>query len=163
VSGKQRVPRILVVDDDLSVIASYRHVLEGELQTPRFASAADAEIDHELFGNEETLTDPWRVDFVDQGSDAVSAIQKSIQDADPYALVFLDSRMPPGIDGWETAKLIRQFDTKLHIVYVSAYSDYTDNELLDAAGPEGKVSILPKPVWPKDLLATAFRYCSKAA
>lgn len=149
--------RVLVVDDDLSVIAAYRHVLEGLDSSNGFRQpTALVDLDAELFGqNGREKAEPirLRVDFVDQGGDAIEAVRDSIARADPYAMVFLDLRMPPGLDGYETAEQIRKLDPDVQIVFVSAYLDYTAEELVSVAGPLNKVRILHKPVWPRELCA----------
>ena len=157
-----KVPRLLVVDDDLGVIAAYRHVLEGHDFSR--AHALD-ELGDELFGpSGKTMLEDfsWRVHFADQGHDAVAAVQAAMANCDPFAVVFLDVRMSPGMDGYETAQQIRKIDPDVHVVFVSAYSDYSDEELSDAAGPFDKSSFMPKPVWPHELRATAIEHCLEA-
>jgi CheY-like chemotaxis protein len=156
-------PRLLVVDDDLGVIAAYRHVLEGdELSRGLPSSLEENALEDELFGTSgagNNLEDNWRVDFVDQGDDAVAAVRAAVAASDPYSAVFLDIRMPPGMDGYDAAKLIRAIDPNVHVVFVSAYSDYTQDELSAAAKPMHRTSFLSKPVWPAQLKATALAIC----
>lgn len=155
-------PRILVVDDDLGVIAAYRYVLEGEHANAPNRSLRLAALTEELFGIQDTGAEEpaWRVDFVDQGDDAVKAVQKAVDQSDPYALVFLDIRMPPGLDGYETAEAIRKIDPLAYIVFVSAFSDYTQEELREIAGGAHRTSFLTKPVWPHQLVTAALTGCS---
>jgi CheY-like chemotaxis protein len=47
----------------------------------------------------------WRCDVVASGEDALEQLSET--SAQPYEIVLLDSRMP-GMDGWETARRIRQ-------------------------------------------------------
>lgn len=158
-------PRLLVADDDLGVIAAYRIVLERSTDSRAVESlfALDG-LDSELFGtpDDHVAADPWRVVFVDQGMDAVAAVKAAIEDGDPFTAVFLDIRMPPGIDGCETARRIRQMAPNLHIVIVSGYSDYTTEELSEVAGPVRALSFLPKPVWPDQLRRVATKLCNEA-
>ena len=154
----KKSPRLLVADDDLGVIAAYRLVLE-DAQDSRAAQrlfALDA-LENELFGpsDDRQQFSPWRVHFVDQGLDAIAAVQSAIDDGDPFTAVFLDIRMPPGIDGYETADRIRKIDGNIHIIFVSGYSDHEPEELLDVGGGEARTTILPKPVWPDELRAVA--------
>jgi len=80
-------------------------------------------------------------------------------DSDPFTAVFLDIRMPPGIDGYATAQRIRKIDPNVQIVFVTAYSDYTEEELWDVAGPMDKTTFMTKPVWPDQLRSTAVLLC----
>lgn len=148
----ERTPRLLVADDDRSVLASYRLVLEKtrneNVVTDLFGLQ---DLEAELFGAAQPAKPEWRVAFVDQGLDAVNAIRWALDDGDPFAAVFLDVRMPPGIDGYETAQRIRWLDPKVHIVIVTGYSDYTMEDFLKVAGPEHLLSFMPKPLWPEQL------------
>ena len=60
----------------------------------------------------------------------------------------------------ETAALIRQIDPIVHIVFVSGYSDYTGEDLLEVGGSDQRVSIMPKPVWPAQLRSITQEKCS---
>jgi CheY-like chemotaxis protein len=153
---QKRAPKLLVVDDDLGVIAAYRLVLEksADPHTLQHMFGLDA-LESELFGSVPAEQQQWRVEFLDQGSDAVNAVQWSVDDNDRYSAIFLDVRMPPGIDGYEAAEQIRKIDPKVHIVIVTGYSDYTYEDFLQVAGPESQLTYMPKPVWPDELRKVA--------
>jgi len=51
-------------------------------------------------------------------------VKKSLEDGDPFALAFVDVRMPPGWDGIETVARIWQEYPDLQVVICTAYSDY---------------------------------------
>jgi CheY-like chemotaxis protein len=151
-----QTPRLLVADDDRSVLAAYRLVLD------KLADAASVEnmfgldsLEAELFGQAPRPKSNWRVTFVDQGLDAVNAVRYSLEDSDPYTAIFLDVRMPPGIDGYETARRIRALDDQVHMIVVSGFSDYSVEDFLKVAGPEHLFSYIPKPLWPDQLRKVA--------
>jgi CheY-like chemotaxis protein len=153
-----RAPRLLVVDDDPAVIAAYRVVLEhttyGRAVENMFGLGA---LNERLFGKSaDTREMDWRVDYADQGQAAVAAVHGAIEEGDPYAAVFLDIRMPPGIDGREAARQIRELDPGVQIVVITAYSDYTEDELRAAAGGSG-LTLLTKPVGPEELRKIAMK------
>jgi len=154
-------PRILVADDDLGVIAAYRYVLEGD-EYAKLSRGRLEQLDEDLFGtsNAGAGLSSLRLQFVDQGEDAVKAVEKAVAESDPFTMIFLDVRMPPGLDGYETAALIRQIDPIVHIVFVSGYSDYTGEDLLEVGGSDQRVSIMPKPVWPAQLRSITQEKCS---
>jgi predicted signal transduction protein with EAL and GGDEF domain len=63
----------------------------------------------------------------------------------PYALAFIDVRMPPGLDGIQTAAKLLEQDSELGIVICSAYSDHSWEEMTSAFGKTDRVLILKKP------------------
>lgn len=151
-------PRLLVVDDDPSVAAAYKLVLEEPNRSKDGENDSSLDdLEAELFGSSEKKESShgWRVSFLDQGLDAVAEVRRSLEANDPVTAVFLDVRMPPGIDGYETAKRIRQLDKNVHIVIVTAFSDYSYEDFLLVAGPADRLNYLPKPIWPHELRQVA--------
>ena len=65
----------------------------------------------------------FRVDKVSSGEEALKAVATADDDDDPYEIVFMDWRMPPGIDGMETVRRLRSENLKVrpHPVMVTAY------------------------------------------
>ena len=66
-----------------------------------------------------------------QGDDAVAVVKETAPD-----LVVLDYRMPPGIDGLETARRLRRASPDVRIVL---YTNHVRGELLDEAARLGVV------------------------
>jgi signal transduction histidine kinase/FixJ family two-component response regulator len=67
------------------------------------------------------------------GMEGLELVKKSVADGSPYAVIFLDMRMP-GWDGMETAVQIRKFDTKAEIIFVTAFSDNSIDDIVARAG-----------------------------
>ena len=153
-------PRILVVDDDPGVLASYRIVLEDH--NPVGPRPPIDTLEREEFGPESPVVraPKWDVQYADQGETAIELVKRGLENQNPFTAVFLDIRMPPGIDGYDTAEEIRKLDPRVHIVVVSGYSDFTAQDLLEVAGPPGRFTMMPKPVWPADLQSLATRICN---
>ena len=63
----------------------------------------------------------------------------------PYALVFMDVRMPPGIDGIEAIRRIWKRHPSLEIVICTAYSDYSFDAILEKLGSSDHLLFLNKP------------------
>ena len=72
-------------------------------------------------------------------------VQKALEEGRPYALAFVDVRMPPGWTGVETVKRIWGIDAEILIVICSAYSDYTWEQMVDQLGQSDRFLILKKP------------------
>jgi diguanylate cyclase (GGDEF)-like protein len=136
--------RILVADDEPRLLDAYRLCLEAS------AGADDLDdLSDRLFGGGESRPKKSdmsiSVDYVDQGEKAVEAVRASIAAGEPYSVFFLDMRMPPGMDGRDTAKLVRELDPNLNIVIVTGYSDHSPLDVAQVAGPQDKLFYLAKP------------------
>ncbi len=63
----------------------------------------------------------------------------------PYAMAFVDMRMPPGWDGVETIERLWQEDARLQVVLCTAYSDYSWTEVFARLEARDRLLILKKP------------------
>jgi diguanylate cyclase (GGDEF)-like protein len=148
--------RILVVDDEPAMLDSYRRSftpLRSEDGAALEAMAA------ELFGEDATEAPEAAPDFAltyhNQGLDAVAEVERALAAGEPYAVAFIDVRMPPGIDGRETAKRIRALDPAVNIVIVTGYSDFAPLEIAKVAGPADKIFYVAKPFEVAEIVQTA--------
>jgi two-component system NtrC family sensor kinase len=67
------------------------------------------------------------------GMEGVQMVKQSVEEGRPYAVIFLDMRMP-GWDGMETAVEIRKYDSKAEIIFVTAFSDRSIDDIIAKAG-----------------------------
>ena len=111
--------RVLVIDDDIELLNTYRDFLQPDKKNVNKHLEAFAEV----AGQEEDLQPNFAVSFVPQGENGVELVYKFLIEDLPFAVAFIDIRMPPGIDGLETAKRIRKLDDRIYIIIVTAYSD----------------------------------------
>lgn len=135
--------RILIVDDNHSIHEDFRKVLAR----PRAATALDA-LARDVFGDESPEVEPaatFALDFASQGADAVEMVRASVASGSPYALAFVDVRMPPGLDGVETISLMWQVDPAIQAVICSAYSDHSWRDITRALGYGDGLLVLRKP------------------
>jgi diguanylate cyclase (GGDEF)-like protein len=72
-------------------------------------------------------------------------VDKAAQEGRPYALVFMDVRMPPGWDGIETISRIWIKHPYVEMVLCTAYSDYTWDDIVAKLGSSDKLLFLRKP------------------
>ena len=159
--GKGVRMRILVVDDEPRLLDAYRICLEKQASVDsELDSLADA-----LFGAEKNAVEStgkeFSVDYVDQGEAAVSAVNVAVAQGKPYAVLFLDMRMPPGIDGRETARQIRLLDANINIVIVTGYSDHSPLDVAQVAGPQDKLYYLAKPFETEEIKTLANSLAAK--
>jgi len=139
--------RILIVDDEPAMHDSYRRSFAsvgGSDSGALDAMAAELFGDDDLTSSGETAME-FAVTHAMQGLDGVAAVEAAIKSRDPFAVAFIDVRMPPGIDGKETATRIRALDPEINLVIVTGYSDFAPIEISKAAGPADKIFYIAKP------------------
>jgi diguanylate cyclase (GGDEF)-like protein len=137
--------RILVIDDQAAIHEDYRKILGRQALA---SSAALGKAAAELFGDDPATAIEWEgfdVDSAYQGEEGLELVQRSVAEGRPYAMAFVDIRMPPGWDGVETVRHIWEVDPEILIVICSAYSDYTWQELVRELGRNDRYLILKKP------------------
>jgi len=80
-----------------------------------------------------------------QGQEALQLAKRALDEGRPFAMAFLDVRMPPGWDGVETAARLWQVCPDLQIVICTAYSDYSWDEMRSRLDQPDSLVILKKP------------------
>ncbi len=159
--------RVLVVDDEADVRDAYRHIL-GETEAAR-GEAEFRDLRARLFGKtpalqerrSRTRTVTFKVMFCEQAEAAVAAVEQALAQNEPFAVVFMDMRMPPGRDGVWAAARIRELDPAVEIVICTAYSDTDPSEVASIVPPEEKLSYLQKPFHPHEVRQTTIALGSK--
>ncbi|NIL92868.1 MAG: EAL domain-containing protein [Woeseiaceae bacterium] len=154
--------RILVVDDDRLLIEEYLRCL-GEEYEPDSATTTLSELEKVLFGDDtdESGAARFEVDTRNQGEEAVRAVEDALTTGKKYSIVFLDIRMPPGIDGIEAAKRIRDLDPDVNIVIVTG-SVTAEVDNLDAeVPPADKIFFFKKPFHAAECRQLAAALCGK--
>jgi len=136
--------RILVIDDNRAIHADFRKILGAPPTSDDGFEAAQAA----FFGETTTKVESgpaFAIDSAFQGSEGVQMLRAALEEGRPYAMAFLDVRMPPGIDGIETADLLWKRDPDLQIAICTAYSDYSWHEAIAKLGHNDRLLILKKP------------------
>jgi diguanylate cyclase (GGDEF)-like protein len=154
--------RILVVDDDALLIDEYVRCL-GEDYEPDCATSTLSELEKVLFGDEtdESGAARFRVESRNQGELAVEAVAEAVKAGTPYSIVFLDIRMPPGIDGIEAAKRIRALDSDVNIVIVTGSVGAEVDNLDAEVPPADKIFFFKKPFHAAECRQLAAALCGK--
>jgi CheY-like chemotaxis protein len=135
--------RMLVIDDNRAIHDDFRKIFQ-----PGHASAQPlAESGTALFGDA-TLSVPgplFQVDFASQGTEGAALVERALSENEPYAMTFVDMRMPPGWDGIETTLRIWELDPRVQIVLCTAYSDQSWDSIARRLGHSDRFLILKKP------------------
>ena len=138
--------RILIIDDNRAIHDDFRKILSP----PTFAAADLDAVEMELFGKPVPHGGMgqkirYEIDSAYQGQEGVLLVKKALEEGHPYALAFVDVRMPPGMDGVETTQKIWEINPDIQIVICTAYSDYSWNEMFEKIGHCDGLVILKKP------------------
>jgi CheY-like chemotaxis protein len=134
--------RILLVDDMPAIHDNFRKIL-----APPSAATTDLESDEAVLFGPPTRTGSvhFAVDSAYQGLEALEKVRASRLAGTPYAMAFIDMRMPPGWDGVETVERLWVEDPRLQIVFCTAYSDYSWAQVLTRLDVRDRLLILKKP------------------
>ncbi len=133
--------RILIVDDTASIHADFRKILCVDANN----HASLDSIEETLFGNAPAVRQTFVLDSAYQGQEALELVNKALVANTPYALVFIDMRMPPGWDGLETIEQLWNVDPNLQIALCTAYSDYSFEAIEARLTYDDQLLILKKP------------------
>jgi signal transduction histidine kinase len=135
--------RILIVDDNPAIHEDFRTVLNGPSND---ASDIDAEA-AAILGTAARVKNEWtfELDFAHQGEEAVEKVRRATADGRPYAMAFVDMRMPPGWDGLTTISRLWEVDDAIQTVICTAYSDRSWNEIQTTLAERDRWLVLKKP------------------
>lgn len=134
--------RILLIDDTPSIHEDFRKIL----MPPMEQNAALDEMESALFGEAaKPQAPPFELDSAYGGQEGLQLLCTAMQQARPYALAFVDMRMPQGWDGAQTMEELWKVDPDLQVVVCTACSDYSWEELLSRLKAHDRLLILKKP------------------
>lgn len=132
--------RILVIDDDRSIHDDIRAILgtgfeaTTRLRAGESASVIDAAVQPE-----------FHIDSAFEGEEGVTLARRAAEASRPYAMAFVDARVPPGGNGIETAAKIWAHDPAVQIVLCIGQSDYSGREIRRKLARTDRLVILRKP------------------
>jgi len=135
--------RILIVDDNPSIHADFRKILCPNTK----ARLAVNEMEAALFDDPKPALNEtsFDLDSACQGQEALEKVKQALAEKRPYAMAFVDVRMPPGWDGIETIARIWEVDPDLQVVVCTAYSDYSWEDMRAKVGQPDSLLVLKKP------------------
>ncbi|WP_047304763.1 ATP-binding protein [Pseudomonas fluorescens] len=133
--------RILLIDDTPSIHEDFRKIL-----TPQIQDAGLDDLEAQLFGAPtRPRQQPFELDSAYGGEEGLNKVTLALAQQRPYALAFVDMRMPQGWDGVQTIERLWQEDPRLQVVVCTAYSDYSWEDLLERLQGHNRLLILKKP------------------
>jgi two-component system NtrC family sensor kinase len=139
----QQNHRILIIDDNQAIHADFKKILcrDDEAET-----SLDT-LGTQLFQDDcqQSHANGFEIASAYQGQEGLAAVKAATEAGRPFALAFVDVRMPPGWDGVETIRRLWQVDPDLQIVICTAYSDRSWEEITASLGASDRFVILKKP------------------
>jgi CheY-like chemotaxis protein len=148
------VKRILVIDDNAAIHSDFRKLL-CPVPTGRSLDETEAALFDQPLA-EAPVQSGFVIDSAFQGRDGLEKVKRALLMGRPYALAFVDMRMPPGWDGVETIANIWKVDPNLEVVVCSAYCDYSWNDMMKRLARPDRVRLLLKPFSSKDAIEIAW-------
>jgi diguanylate cyclase (GGDEF)-like protein len=144
--------RILVIDDNPSIHDDFAKILAREA-----VDTGMSQIEKILFGDSgpEPTPPSFNLQFAQQGAQGVAMARQALAERRPFALAFIDMRMPPGWDGLETIEHLWKADPDVQVVVCSAHSDYDWADFFERLGHSDKLLVLKKPFEPIEVLQCA--------
>jgi signal transduction histidine kinase/AmiR/NasT family two-component response regulator len=139
--------RILIVDDNAEIHEDFKKML----LTGRVKKDSETkELEKELFGAagkepQEDVSLSYDIDDAYQGEEAIAMVDRAAAEGRPYALAFMDVRMPPGMDGITTIEKIWEKHPTMEMVICTAFSDYSWNQMLEKLGHTDHLLFIKKP------------------
>ena len=139
-------------DDNKDIHDDIKCILEtSSISTEEYQEAEL--LKNELFGEKDTASDQneavidirYSIDDAYQGNEAVEMVRRARESGNPYSMVFMDVRMPPGMDGIETIEDIWKIDPDIGVVICTAYSDYSWNQIVTKLGQNDNLLFIRKP------------------
>ncbi|MBF0100807.1 MAG: hypothetical protein HQK77_07870 [Desulfobacterales bacterium] len=135
--------RILVIDDNAAIHEDFRKILT---KTKSFSGNL-IDMEAAIFGSVSQISKDtyFELNYAFQGRDGLNLVKQALAEARPYALAFVDGRMPPGWDGIETISYLWKEYPDLQVVLCTAYTDYSWDDIQRVLGESDNFLILKKP------------------
>ena len=138
--------RILVIDDNHAIHEDFRKILcAGPARDSALEQAESLLFEASAKAAPAAKRHSFEIDSAFQGQEGLEKVRQAQASGRPYAMAFVDVRMPPGWDGIETTSRIWEICPDLQIVICTAYSDYSWEEMSAKLSNSDQLVILKKP------------------
>ncbi|OGR25054.1 MAG: hypothetical protein A2277_21070 [Desulfobacterales bacterium RIFOXYA12_FULL_46_15] len=145
--------RILIIDDDEGIRETYRGIFMPEKVPDVFSRG------RELFGEKinsrliNTCNIIYEPALAENGLQGIRLVKSALSESRPFAVVFIDMKMP-GLNGADTSRKIWEIDPDVKIVIVTAYSEYSPEDIIAVTGRDN-IFYLRKPFSHEEILQFA--------
>lgn len=132
--------RILLIDDTPSIHDDFRKILA------RPPAAQLRAVETSLFGRPvQPAGGAFELDSALDGEQGVAMAGAALHAGRPYAMAFVDMRMPPGWDGVETIERLWSVDADVQVVICTAYADHPWDEVMSRLDVRDRLLVVKKP------------------
>jgi PAS domain S-box-containing protein len=138
--------RVLIIDDNPDIHGEFRKLL---LSNARPANPEDPPLP------------TFDLDSVYKGEEGLAQVLRAREEGRPYALAFVDIRMPGGWDGIETIEQIWKADPAMEMVICTAFSDYSARDIAGKLRRKDQLLLLKKPFDSIEVLQLAIALTEK--
>ncbi len=140
--------RVIVIDDNDDIHTDFRKILVG---TGSNSNGAARSAFLGKTAEKETEVPGFELSSATQGEQGINMVMQARRNQEPFALAFVDVRMPPGLDGIETIERLWQVQPDLQVVICTAFADYSFEEIIERLGANDNLLILKKPFEPVEV------------
>jgi len=137
-----------LVDDNPAIHEDFKSILSRDFLFDAKVESMERELFPKSVQNA-TIIEPRQIplllDNAYRGEEAVESVRKANKEGYPYSVIFMDVRMPDGMNGIEAIKQIWETDPHVEMVICTAFSDYSWNELINQFSANHNLLFMKKP------------------
>ena len=149
--------RVLIVDDQPDIHGDFQEMLTPSPVVALLDDLAAA------FGDQPAAAflPKFELFHASEGEEACDIVRSAKTSNCPIAVAFVDIRMPPGIDGVETTRRMREIDSDIEIVLMTAYTDKSLSEIIHGMASPHKLLYIRKPFSREEIQQTTLSLVGK--
>jgi len=144
--------RILAIDNDEGIIETYQGIFTLE-QESDILEKGMALFEASYVKQKPRKRVDYHLSLAENGTQGIELVERALLDNRPFAVAFIDMKMP-GLNGAETSKQIWDIDPRIKIVIVTAYSEYSPDDIIATTGRDD-IFYLRKPFNHEEILQFA--------
>ena len=142
--------RVLIVDDEAGIHSDFKDMLNPNSTQTLTDQFAESLFD-EVAKDKASFLPPFELLHAISGEEAYDIICAGKESNRPIAVAYIDVRMPPGIDGVEAIRRIRQIEKDIELVIMTAYTDKPLPEIIRDMELLHKLLYIRKPFAPEEI------------
>ena len=142
--------RVLIVDDEVGIHHDFKDMLNPNSAQALTDRLAESLLDEDS-GNKGSFLPNFELLHATNGEEACDIICAGKASNRPIAVAYIDVRMPPGIDGVEAIRRIRQIEKDIELVIMTAYTDRPLPEIVRDMELLHKLLYIRKPFAPEEV------------